>query len=247
MKQIKIKNSTFSSANPAICVSVTKMLPDFIFKDIRSYVEKGVDVIEIRADFWGSMLKDPGSVCDLVEECAVIAGDTPLLFTVRSKVEGGEAELSEEELFEIYKALLEKGNVDVYDVELFSLEKGAELLKMIKEKGAIALASHHSFKETYSREGMLEKLNGMKAAGADIAKLAMMPNSKEDVINLLAVSEQFDRENDDIHVISISMGELGMVSRLACSLTGSMLTFAAIGGGSAPGQITFDKLKGVLK
>lgn len=47
-------------------------------------------------------------------------------------------------------------------------------------------------------------------------------------------------------VITISMGKLGVASRLCGEVFGSAMTFASAGDSSAPGQISFDVMNLVL-
>ena len=48
-------------------------------------------------------------------------------------------------------------------------------------------------------------------------------------------------------LITMSMGKLGMVSRISGELFGSCVTFAAGKKASAPGQIAMDDLKNILQ
>ena len=81
--------------------------------------------------------------------------------------------------------------------------------------------------------------------GADICKIAVMPQSPQDVLTLLQatydVSQIIDRP-----VITMSMGKTGVVSRLAGSTFGSAVTFGAAQKTSAPGQIDANELRKIL-
>ena len=72
-----------------------------------------------------------------------------------------------------------------------------------------------------------------------------MPNSDKDVVTLIAASVDFKSEADR-PFLTISMGPRGMVSRMACELSGSCMTFGAAGQVSAPGQIQVKDLKDAL-
>ena len=81
-------------------------------------------------------------------------------------------------------------------------------------------------------------INKMIKLKCDIPKVAYMPKNKKDVINLLeAVSEI-----KDFPIIAISMGKLGIITRIF----GSVITFASAKSSSAPGQIEAMKLKYIL-
>ena len=86
----------------------------------------------------------------------------------------------------------------------------------------------------------------MEALGADIAKIAVMPNSPADVLTLLSATEQAFRTLS-CPVISMSMKGTGLVSRLSGEIFGSCLTFGSVGGASAPGQIDVTELKMILE
>ena len=85
----------------------------------------------------------------------------------------------------------------------------------------------------------------MEEMGADVAKLAVIPRSRQDVLDLLQATVTAD-ERMNIPVVTMSMGGLGVVSRLCGSLTGSAMTFAAVGETSAPGQIAAEKMQNIL-
>ena len=82
------------------------------------------------------------------------------------------------------------------------------------------------FYETPDREVMKMLLEQMCAGGADVVKLAVMPQNMEDVLKLLSVTNEFKEENPDTPVITMSMGKMGMISRL-CGEFGAAVTFAA--------------------
>mgnify|MGYP003292501183 CR=1 FL=1 len=81
----------------------------------------------------------------------------------------------------------------------------------------------------------------------DIPKIAVMPQSEQDVITLLSATEEFNREYADRPFITISMSKMGLVSRLAGGGFGSAMTFGAVGEVSAPGQIEAKQLKNILE
>ena len=71
----------------------------------------------------------------------------------------------------------------------------------------------------------------METAGADALKIAVTPADAADVARLLRVTAE------TAPVITLSMGDLGLVSRLTGAVFGSALTFATPGDRpSAPGQ-----------
>lgn len=77
-------------------------------------------------------------------------------------------------------------------------------------------------------------------------KAAVMPKSKDDVLAVIAASVEFAKVTDR-PFLTISMRPLGMMSRVACELSGSCMTFGAAGQTSAPGQIQVGELKNMLE
>lgn len=77
------------------------------------------------------------------------------------------------------------------DVEAFT---GDEIVRKIIEKahehGVKVVASNHDFFKTPSKEEIISRLIKMRDLGADIPKIAVMPQSKKDVLTLLSATEE---------------------------------------------------------
>ena len=58
-----------------------------------------------------------------------------------------------------------------------------------------------------------------------------MPQNMQDTLNVLEVVNQYN------NTIGIAMGEMGRYTRVVAPILGSPITYASIGGGSAPGQL----------
>lgn len=119
------------------------------------------------------------------------------------------------------------------------------ILTAAHRAGVPVVASNHHFHETPDQETILEILTKMDQMGADILKIAVMPQSRKDVLTLLSATEEMDRRTTK-PLITMSMGPVGMISRLCGEVFGSALTFGAIGKVSAPGQIGCKDLAHVL-
>ena len=79
-------------------------------------------------------------------------------------------------------------------------------------------------------------------AGADIAKLAVMPGSLSDVLRLLEVTLHAKEP-----VCTIAMGATGKHSRIIAPVYGSVMTYGYVETPMAPGQLRIDELKNLLK
>ena len=115
-----------------------------------------------------------------------------------------------------------------------------------KQAGAAALFSEHHFDGTPDTHAMTEALHGMLDAGADIAKLAVMPHSRADAARLLLATAQVHDARPEAQLITMSMGSLGAVTRYCGGAFGSGATFGTLSAASAPGQPRAGELRGKL-
>ncbi|MDV2687533.1 type I 3-dehydroquinate dehydratase, partial [Alkalihalophilus lindianensis] len=67
-------------------------------------------------------------VKDALTHIRAILKETPIIFTFRSAKEGGEREIGLEYYIELNKAIIETGNADMIDIELFNEEKVIQIL-----------------------------------------------------------------------------------------------------------------------
>lgn len=70
-----------------------------------------------------------------------------------------------------------------------------------------------------------------------------MPKSHHDIMVLLNATLKARTEALQIPIITMSMGELGIVTRIAGGVFGSDITFAIGKDPSSPGQIPIEKLR----
>ena len=109
-----------------------------------------------------------------------------LVVTIRTRAEGGELALTPDAYAAHCRALLAHGGVDVLDIEWRACGAfRAELRDAAHAAGAAALFSEHHFDATPATDAMADTLTGMADAGADIAKLAVMPRCAADAARLL--------------------------------------------------------------
>lgn len=246
---ITIKQKTIGAGTPAVCVPLASTTDEQIIEQARRIaLTKGVDVAEFRADFYEG-LADTSRLKALMKKIREILGDILLLFTIRSEAEGGEPlSFSSPTLCEINQYVIENKLADLVDIELFSGDEKVEaLVSRAHEQGVCVIMSNHDFHATPSKETIIERLCHMQSLGADIAKIAVMPQNKQDVLTLLSATECMYREHATGPIITISMGALGAISRVSGELFGSAMTFAALGQASAPGQIPVDELSDMMK
>ena len=173
-------------------------------------------------------------------------GKMPLLTTFRTHFEGGVKKLSEEEYFDICRVLIKEKATDLLDLELFrKTSKLKEIIAEAHENNIYIIMSNHDFDKTPEISELERRLTLMKTYGADIAKIAVMPNSARDVLNLLLATDNI-KYKLNCPLITMVMGDLGKVTRISGEVFGSCLTFGTVGDASAPGQNESTNLKGIL-
>ncbi len=189
----------------------------------------------------------PGAVARCLAKLRVALKDKLLLVTIRTKAEGGELALRHTEYTDLLHTILDTDCADLIDIEFFPA--GDDLPALIGDAhtaGAAVVCSSHDFAKTPPRAELVARMVQMQQAGADLPKVAVMPQSRTDVLELLAATAEMADHHPETPVITMSMGTLGAVSRLAGEAFGSAMTFANPGQASAPGQVSLDIVNEVL-
>ncbi len=231
---------------PKICVPVVAENIEEIKKQANRIMLTPADIVEWRVDHL-KRADDIPSVLVALDKLRAYLVEKPVLFTFRTAAEGGEKAVSTEKYVEIYEAVIESGKAELVDIELMLGDDVViRLIKKAHENGVKTVLSNHDFNATPSVDVMTERLMKMKELGADIAKIAVMPRSTSDVLALFTASENMKRIGSPVPVITISMGPVGLISRIAGETFGSAVTFASSGKASAPGQIDADELDAIL-
>ena len=191
-----------------------------------------VDLYEVRIDLIGN---DWPKIAEQLKK--------PWLACNRSDEEGGSWRDSETtRVAELVKAA-EMG-AHIVDVEL-TTENIEQTVTLIKEAGAKCLISFHSLVGTPSPETLREIMQGELKAGADICKVVTTARTFADNLSVLQLINDFPQTR----VVSLAMGDLGVLSRVLCPLWGGDFTYASIAEGSesAPGQITVTVLNRIYQ
>ena len=246
MNPVVVRNVKIGEGIPKICVPIVGISGEDILSEGRKARDAGADMAEWRADWYEDAL-EPGKTEETLGKLRKILGDIPLLFTFRTLKEGGEKEIGSRAYAELNKRAAMTGNVDLIDVEL-SADSSAfgEILQAAHGCGVKVIASNHDFHKTPSKEDMIESLCRMQDLGADILKIAVMPQDKKDVLTLLSATLEMRSEHADRPVVTMSMSGTGVISRMCGEVFGSAITFGSAGKSSAPGQMEAADLKKAL-
>ena len=229
------------------------------FENSRKAAEMGADILEIRLDLLE--IRDSGLAVETIGKIKAETG-LPLILTNRSRAEGGKWEGSEKDRIEILKELLftfsrENGvddigagdivdAVDAVDIELSAGEKErTELISTAKKQGKTVIVSFHDFSKTPSIQEMEKIIEEAFRAGADIAKLAVMPGSMQDILDLLQLT--LNAREARRPVCTIAMGKLGKHTRVIAPLYGSVLSYSSVESSAAPGQLQANEVKKMME
>ncbi len=151
--------------------------------------------------------------------------------------------ISDDERKRLLKVAIQAGARYV-DVEIES-DYGfkQEIISTALKNHTDVIISYHNFDHTPSSEQLKIIINQCFDMGADVAKIACMVNKPEDNAALLSVYQTGKR------IVSIGMGELGKIARIAAVFLGAEFTFASATDeyATAPGQISYTKLKTLIE
>lgn len=246
MNTVKVRNIEIGAGIPKICVPIVGVTREEILAAAENIKSTKADVVEWRVD-WYEDVFDFAKTEATMQALREALGEMPILFTFRTSKEGGEKAIKTETYVELNQNAAKKGLIDLVDVEAFT---GDEAVKAVVEtahvNGVKVIASNHDFHKTPAKEEIVSRLRKMQDLGADIPKIAVMPQNKKDVLTLLAATEEMAREYADRPIITMSMSGTGVISRLCGEVFGSALTFGAVGKVSAPGQMRIEDLTTVL-
>ena len=246
MNPVMIRGVAIGEGIPKICVPIVGKTREEIVKAAEEIRTLPVDVVEWRAD-WYEEIFEADVVLDVLQELRRILGELPLLFTFRTKKEGGEKEIDEKNYRTLNQLVVESGLADLIDVEVFSGDEVVnDLVRTAHENEVKVIGSNHDFEKTPSKEEIIRRLQKMQKLEVDLPKIAVMPKKKEDVLTLLAATEEMYRKYADRPIITMSMAGDGVISRLCGEVFGSALTFGAAGQASAPGQMGVKELRQIL-
>ncbi|MDR1606223.1 MAG: type I 3-dehydroquinate dehydratase [Streptococcaceae bacterium] len=199
-----------------------KDLAELAALDVAKYT--GADLIEWRADYL--------PIADLPAAAQAIKALFPnqaIIFTYRTEDKGAPL-ISESD----YAALIAQfaDQFAYIDIEVLRFPHVA-----LPDN---AIASYHDFDQI--PEDLVGLLRRLQASTPKVIKFAGMPRRKSDVLRLMTDTLTFAEAHPQQLLVTMAMGELGKVTRLAGENFGSNWTFASVEQASAPGQISLTEM-----
>lgn len=198
--------------------------------DANRYVD--ADIIEWRADF---LPKD--EILQVAPAIFEKFAGRELLFTLRTRAEGGEIDLSAQEYVQVIKDVTQLYQPEYVDFEYFGKK---DVFDQMLDFPNLVL-SYHNFQET--PENMMEILSELTSLNPKVVKVSVMAHTEQDVLDLMNFTRGFKTLNPEQEYVTISMGKVGKVSRITSDVTGSSWSFASLDVASAPGQISLSNMK----
>ena len=247
MATVKVRNMVLGEGLPKIAVPNVGVTEDEILASSKEIVEANPDIMEWRIDYYTDGIKDNEKLIATAKKIRDVVGELPVLVTFRTKNEGGVLELSESEYLDLVETVIVNRLGDAVDVEMFHDEKRVkEIVAQAHNYNVVVVMSNHDFEKVPAKDVIEFRLKKMAELGADVPKLACMPHKADDVLTLLSATNDVRKEISN-PIITMAMGDIGKVSRIAGQVFGSCLSFGAVGKTSAPGQLSIEDLRNAEK
>ena len=170
MSCVNIRGCCIGEGRPKVIIPIIEPTEAAILEKAAEFSTLRADGVEWRIDcFEGA--KDLPAIVHCAAKLRVALKDKLLLFTFRTKAEGGKVALSHEEYLHFIRTVLATDCADLIDIEFFTA--GAELPALIEEAhtaGAAVVCSSHDFHKTPPRAELVSRM--VAKTGNPFAKAA---------------------------------------------------------------------------
>lgn len=116
---VEVRNVKIGEGIPKITVPVVGTNNVELIEEVKGLKGIKLDIVEWRVDFYENV-EDIEKVKEILGEIRKVLADTPILFTFRTKKEGGEREVPVEYYVKLNCEIAKTKQVDLVDVELFT-------------------------------------------------------------------------------------------------------------------------------
>lgn len=243
MATVKIRNIVLGEGLPKIAVPNVGSNEDEIINSATEILAARPDLMEWRIDYYSVGINDHEQLITTAKKLRKAVGELPILVTFRTKNEGGVCDLTEDDYLKLIETVITNRLGDAVDIELFHDEKRVQnLVNLAHDYNLVVIMSNHDFEKVPAKDVIEFRLKKMAELGADVPKLACMPHSASDVLTLLQATTETHAAITN-PLITMAMGDIGKVTRIAGQVFGSSLSFGAVGQTSAPGQLSIEDLR----
>jgi len=222
---------------PRVCVAVIGSDPNEMAEKAEALVRDN-SFLEFRLDY----LPKPALAIQRIKRFTESHPGIVIVATCRRAASGGKFKGSIASQLDLLTKAAGAG-CQLVDVELQTASKcKPDQLRKLRLKAAVVL-SFHDFRGTKKLDETLEK---MLAYPADFYKVVSTATTLSDNV---AMIKFLAREGDKHSLVSMCMGEQGIISRVLGVRAGSLFTFASASAGeeTAPGQVTAQELRNVYR
>jgi 3-dehydroquinate dehydratase/shikimate dehydrogenase len=222
---------------PRVCVAVIGADPNEMVEKAEALVRDN-SFLEFRLDY----LPKPGLALPRIKRFLETYPGTVVIATCRRLTSGGKFKGSIASQLDILSKAGAAG-CQLVDIELQTANKSkSEQIQRLRGRVAVIL-SFHDFRGTKKLDETLEK---MLAYPADFYKVVSTATTLSDNV---AMIKFLAHEGDRHSLVSMCMGEQGIISRVLGVRAGSVFTFASASAGeeTAPGQVTAKELRSVYR
>ncbi|MCW0953843.1 type I 3-dehydroquinate dehydratase [Weissella ceti] len=200
---------------------------------LQAGIDERVDVLEWRIDAW----QDLRTLTVAVIKEVMVVSQRPIIFTWRTREEGGLKNYNAHDYQAVYYAAIEAG-IAAIDIETNVLDDQMTTRAFAKAQGVTVIGSRHDWQYPSNLHQRLFELADMPV---DVIKYAVMAEN-EDQANMLLAETKALFQQCEMPLITMAMGDAGSRTRLEGFRHGSQLTFAQAGQASAPGQLSVDDI-----
>lgn len=145
-----IKGKIIGKGKPLVCVPVMESSKEEILRETRRLEEAHTEMIEWRVDAFENV-ESPNAIREILNEMKHIIRESILVYTFRSKNQGGCKALSTADIYDIHQVAAESDVVDFIDVEYFEAKNPQKEIAMLQEMGVYVIASHHDLNRRRTR------------------------------------------------------------------------------------------------
>ena len=198
-------------------------------------LNKGVDIIECRFDYL-SNFENLDHYLDILSRY-----QDKCIYTIRPENEGGKFSNDPKKRAEIISKFIHRKPLFV-DIEYKLISSNDFIADLVESENTRILVSWHDFSHTPEFDHLLEQVKKMQIY-SPFVKIVTTARSIDDSIKILSIYQSIDTH---ITLIAFAMGEMGILSRVLCTVVGDApFTYASIGAALAPGQLSVDQMKSI--
>lgn len=200
-------------------------------------LNKGVDIIECRFDYLDSF-ENLDHYLDTLSRYT-----DKCIYTIRPENEGGHFSNDPEKRAEILTKFIQRKPLFV-DIEYNLISSNDYIADLVENENTPILISWHDFSHTPEVDDLIDQVKKMRIYSPFI-KIVTTARAIDDSIKILGIYQTIDTH---INLIAFAMGEMGVLSRVLCTVVGDApFTYASVGAALAPGQLSIDQMKSIYE